>query len=289
MSLTEKLTSIKENLTSVLGDINTALVNKGAREVINLADIPMEIESIEHVYDGEPGKPYIDTSLITNWREFFINGRRLELLPLIDTSSGENFHAMFSGCSSLTTIPYLNTSNGTDFSYMFVNDTALTSVPQLNTSNGTNFARMFYGCTSLTSLPQLDTSKATNLDYYIYNCDSLVSTPRIDTSQATSFSGAFMNCEALESLEITTTKIMLTAIQNCPNLKNLIIGEGFNQSIVYLDTCPNLTQESLHGMIENLADMTGLDTKTFNVGSTNLAKIDEEHISMLEAKNWSYS
>jgi hypothetical protein len=42
-------------------------------------------------------------------------------------------------------------------------------------------------------------------------------------------------------------------------------------------------------MIENLADLTGQTAKTFQVGETNLAKIDEEHLAMLTAKNWSYS
>ena len=42
-------------------------------------------------------------------------------------------------------------------------------------------------------------------------------------------------------------------------------------------------------MIENLADLTGGDAKNFKVGATNLAKIDADHIAMLQVKNWNYS
>jgi hypothetical protein len=98
----------------------------------------------------------------------------------------------------------------------------------------------------------------------------------------------FYKCTALESAEITTAKETVGIFQGCTNLKNLTIGEGFYTSI-YLGDSPNLTQESLYKMIENLADLTGLDACSFTVGSTNLAKIDAEHIAMLEAKNWSYS
>jgi hypothetical protein len=42
-------------------------------------------------------------------------------------------------------------------------------------------------------------------------------------------------------------------------------------------------------MIENLADLTGQTAKTFQIGATNLAKIDEEHMAMLNNKNWNYS
>ena len=72
------------------------------------------------------------------------------------------------------------------------------------------------------------------------------------------------------------------------NCTNLTIGEGWAVSI-YLNYSNNLSVESLHGMIENLADLTGKTAKTFKVGATNLAKIDEEHIAMLQAKNWNYS
>lgn len=48
MSLTEKLTSIKANLSSAMSDINTALVAKGASEVTTLYAVPTAIESIQN-------------------------------------------------------------------------------------------------------------------------------------------------------------------------------------------------------------------------------------------------
>ena len=41
-------------------------------------------------------------------------------------------------------------------------------------------------------------------------------------------------------------------------------------------------------MIENLADLTGKTAKMFQIGTTNIAKIDEAHLQMLEDKNWNY-
>ena len=89
-------------------------------------------------------------------------------------------------------------------------------------------------------------------------------------------------------LGITSTDITTSAFEGSTAIKSVTIGEGWAVSI-YLNYSNNLTVESLHGMIENLADLTGLTAKNFKVGETNLAKIDEDHIAMLNAKNWNYS
>lgn len=66
------------------------------------------------------------------------------------------------------------------------------------------------------------------------------------------------------------------------------VTRGFNAKI-YLSKFPNLTTESLHAIIENLADRTGQNALTFSVGDINIEKIDENHIAMLQNKNWNYS
>lgn len=77
------------------------------------------------------------------------------------------------------------------------------------------------------------------------------------------------------------------AFANCIYLTSVTIPSGWNTNF-YFSGCP-FTQECLHAVIENLADLTGLTAMDFTVGATNIAKIDEEHIAMLEAKNWNYS
>lgn len=207
-------------------------------------------EGVQALKDGykqggepiEPGKPYIDTSKITNFYYFAYRNRFNDVIDKIDTSNGTVLNFMFSECNELTAIPQLDTSNGTNFANMFKNCKTLTTIPQLDTSNGTYFSNMFYGCTSL------------------------------------------------ETVSLTTAKsdLATSTFQNCTALKNITIGEGWEVNI-YLHYSNELTVESLHGMIENFADLTGLTAKTFQIGATNIAKIDEEHINMLKAKNWNYS
>ena len=71
------------------------------------------------------------------------------------------------------------------------------------------------------------------------------------------------------------------------SLTVLEVGNGTSADL-YLQYSTNYTQATLHAIIENLADLTGKTAKTFFVGDTNLAKIDDEHIAMLNQKNWSY-
>ena len=72
------------------------------------------------------------------------------------------------------------------------------------------------------------------------------------------------------------------------SVTTVIIPQGWKCSI-YLHTFTNLTTECLHAMIENLADLTGTKSNTFSIGTGNVAKIDDEHIAMLNNKNWTYS
>ena len=193
--------------------------------------------------DGEPGKPFIDTSKITDFSYFFSSRERVKLIDLIDTS------------------------NGTNFSNAFYNvfQSVIESAPQIDTSKGVYFDSMFQACVGIRNIPL------------------------IDIRNGISFSKMFYYCNSLLSLQLTTAKSDLSSntFQNCTALKNITIGESWEVNI-YLHYSNNLTVESLHGMIENLADLTGQTAKTFQIGATNLAKIDEEHISMLNSKNWTY-
>lgn len=222
--------------------------------------------NVNVAFEGDIGKPYIDTSKITDFRYFASHNKLNDYLDMLDTSKAENFSYMFYSCGLLEVIPPLDTSNGTNFYYMFSGCATLTTIPPIDTGNGTNFGNMFYNCVSLTEIPLLD------------------------ISSGTSFNQTFYSCSKLETLSLTVAKSNLASntFQNCTALKNLTIGEGWNVNI-YLHYSNNLTVESLHGMIENLADLTGQTAKTFQIGATNLAKIDAEHLTMLQNKNWNYS
>ena len=237
--------------------------------------------------EGELGKPYLDTSKITNFSYFGCTNRVNAWIDNIDTSNGKVFNHMFDGCNRLYEIPLFDTSKGTDFSYMFYN-CAIKNLPPLDTSKGTNFSYMFFQ-TGLTVIPSLDISSATTCLYMFSSNIKLKSVPLLDISNSESCVGMFSGCSALETVSLTTAKANFTesSFKNCTALKNLTIGEDWAVNL-YLHYSSNLTVESLHGMIENLADLTGQTAKTFQIGSTNLAKIDEEHLTMLQNKNWNY-
>ena len=186
--------------------------------------------------------------------------------------------------------PYIDTSKITSFESFCLKGRLDNALTLLDTSNGTNFKDMFNGCSKLVTIPQIDTSSGTTFNSMFNNCLKLVTIPQLDTSNGTNFTNMFGSCAALESVALTTAKsdLATTTFNYCTALTNLTIGKGWAVNI-YLTYSNNLSVESLHGMIENLADLTGATAKTFKVGATNLAKIDEEHIAMLEAKNWNYS
>lgn len=70
-------------------------------------------------------------------------------------------------------------------------------------------------------------------------------------------------------------------------LTELYVGQGTSADL-YLQYSEKYPQPILHGIIENLADLTGKTAGIFNVGDKNLEKIDDEHIAILNQKNWEY-
>lgn len=239
------------------------------------------------------GKPYLDTSKITDFKYFGSYDRfsdSIDLIALIDTSNGIDFTNMFSSSTELLTIPELDTSKGTIFTAMFNGCSKLTSVGGLDTSNGTTFTSMFAGCSSLTDMPDLDISNGLYFVNMFMGCASLKELPLLDISKGNQFHNMFMNCTSLTKISLTKASVDLptTMFQNCTALKDITIEEGWDTSI-YLNYSDNLWTMSIIRMIENLADLTGKTAKTFKIGSTNLSKLNETHLAMLQNKNWNYS
>ena len=98
----------------------------------------------------------------------------------------------------------------------------------------------------------------------------------------------FNNCTMLEKLTLgIVTSMSQQALNGSQNITCIEIAKGTTGTL-YLQPAINLTQESLHKIIENYADMTYKNAPTLYIGSTNIAKIDDEHIVMLENKNINY-
>lgn len=99
--------------------------------------------------------------------------------------------------------------------------------------------------------------------------------------------GVFSSCVSLMSLTLgTLTRTHADDFEYCYSLTDLTVGEGTTASLTLIDT--DLTQESLHSIIDNYADMTGKEAPTFDVGEYNLSKIDPVYLEKLERKNINY-
>ena len=179
--------------------------------------------------------------------------------------------------------------------------------PKLKTINPSAFS----GCSALTEInaPALTTIGNSGFQ----DCSALteINAPALTTIG----NSGFQDCSALTEINAPAlTTIGKDAILNTSKLTNMIVGvlTGTNQfsfrqtfrpyngsltvlevgngtsADLYLQYSTNYTQSTLHAIIENLADLTGKTAKTFFVGDTNLAKIDDEHKTILNNKNWIY-
>ena len=189
--------------------------------------------------------------------------------------------------------PYIDSGKITKFSYLCDNSSKFTEedLKNLDVSNGTDFSNMFRDSV-FKIIPPLNTVKGVNFNYMFYSCEAK-EIQSINLSKAQNASSLFASCSKLETINVVgTTNDIKSSIAlefaSSTKLKNITIPQDWKNSL-YLHYSSVITVESLHGMIENLADLTGQTAKTFQVGATNLAKIDEDHIAMLEAKNWNYS
>ena len=189
--------------------------------------------------------------------------------------------------------PYIDSSKIADFSYLCDEDSKFTEedLKNLDVSNGIEFTGMFRSSV-FEIIPPLNTVKGTTFNYMFYSCRAK-EIQSINLSKAQSISSMFASCSNLETVNIvgTTGGIKSSIALEFPQskkLKNITIPQGW-KNYISVHYSSVITVESLHGMIENLADLTGQTAQTFRVGATNLAKIDEEHMTMLNNKNWNYS
>ena len=115
-----------------------------------------------------------------------------------------------------------------------------------------------------TNLNDIDTSKITDMSYLFCYCRSLISIPLLDTTKVTDMNNILLGCEAL------------TYLGGFKNL-HISVTSGF------LDSCPDLTVESLMNVINNLA--TAYNGR-LSFGSINLSKLTAEQIAVATNKGW---
>ena len=145
---------------------------------------------------------------------------------------------------------------------------------------------VFHGHLSLTSVT-IGNNVTTIGEGAFAECESLTSVT-IGNSVTTIGHGAFEYCTRLTSVTIpdTVTTIGEGAFVECYSLTSVTIGNGFNADNLDLSYSELLSVDTLVGMLNALADRTGLSAYTLTLGSTNLEKLSNEQIAIATEKNW---
>ena len=98
----------------------------------------------------------------------------------------------------------------------------------------------------------------------------------------------FAKFTSLTSVTIpnSVTTIGEGAFEDCTRLTSVTIGNGFNADYLDLSHSELLSVDTLVGMLNALADRTGLEDYLLIIGNTNLAKLSSEQIAIATEKNW---
>lgn len=216
--------------------------------------------------------------ILSDFTGSYMQPKKADMRSLVVTESAQQY------CLALFANMFVNNStNGNGGYYVLLEEVYLPDNMAAFSSS------MFSYCSNLTTIHG-DFSLVRNIGNYAFrSCKKLPNIPYCPNLRSID-NGACENCTGLTevTLPATITSIHTNAFKGCTNIETVTISEGWNVSL-YFHYSEKLTQESLHAMIENLADMNDATTTMwFQVGSTNIGKIDEEHIAMLENKNWNY-
>lgn len=204
-----------------------------------------------------------DLSKVTSMANMFNSCFKLTEAIGIKADNITNMSQLFNYCELLEKVEISNTDNLIDARYMFGSCKKLISVTPFNTSEVQNFAYMFSGCNVLESI-SLDLSSANTITNILQNCKALT-----DIKKFNNLGKAYT--------EATTNKV---------------------QYKLDISTCTSLTHDSLMVVINGLYDLNlaynvagggTLYTQQLVLGSTNLAKLTSNEISIATNKGWTVS
>lgn len=193
----------------------------------------------------------------------------VNVIPKIDISKeGIKF-----GNSTFSTVPeWADLSNVSDFSYLFNSCLNIQILSELPTHNATRMNHIFDNCTRLTIAPVMSTNKVTDVSYMFWQCAALQQIPTYDFSNVTNISYMFRY-----SFQGNMDK--LTDVGG-------FIGLSCNWGDDYgLAICSNLTYQSCINILNGLADVTELGSRTLKVHQNFLTTVGDE-ISIGTNKGW---
>ena len=134
-----------------------------------------------------------------------------------------------------------------------------------DTENVTNMNNMFNGCSNIINSPSLNSKKVTGMNNTFQGCSKLKIVGELDVISCTtssSFSFTFYQCSSLEEIHFKNIRVNLD-----------------------ISSSTNFTSESLQEIIINLYNVSPRTNK-LTMGSTNLAKVSEEYVTIATNKGW---
>lgn len=142
-----------------------------------------------------------------------------------------------------------------------------------------------FAFSGLTKAPVIKSDVA--LPYVFNTCTALTDGGIFGGNTFTGGNYAYQYCLSMEKIHIALPcSISATTFNKCSSLRYVTVEKGFSGSL-YLHHSTRFSSETLHAIIENYADCTGLGV-VFQVGDANLEKIDEAHRQMLADKGIEY-
>ena len=182
------------------------------------------------------------------------------------------------------TIPMV-TITGTSCQNMFQNS-GITHLPLLDTSKIVSMESMLQG-TRLCEIPAFDTSNVTNFSYFCSQNDSsyayrLSKIPLLNFSKAVDVYNLINGNKGLTDLG---------GFQNLGQAYDTTKSANYMYYQLKMSDSTRLTHDSLMNVINNLYDIAtkGCNTQQVVMGSTNLAKLTAEEVSIGTSKGWSIS
>lgn len=156
-------------------------------------------------------------------------------------------------------------------------------IPNLVTSLG---SYSFSACHSLKTIEGIERLESIGTNCFD-ECVELQGSITFNAKLQSLLDSVFRNCFSITEFVFlgVPDQIKNTAFTNCVNVTNFSIPQGWNIDL-YLNSMLNLNEECVQNITDNIADLTGLESKILQFHADVKAKLTDEQIATITGKNW---
>lgn len=246
-------------------------------------------------------------NLIINNSSWYLFAHSPNLIEVRDVNlllqNGQGYDAnLFMNCQNLTNVINLSLPNKANGYYMFTNCFNLTSVDGLSMPLACYYVYTFANCYNLRTVTNLNLSPTGLVDYMFLNCRNLTVAPNLDTAQRDRLTYLYQGCSnltdipAIECDNITYANTLFGALPNLVNFGGWInLGNAFKNyshrnayATLYLNWFPNLSQESMFNIVNNLATTSNYQ-RCYVTNHQYYNVLDQEHRNILYSTKHRYT